>query len=114
MTYILIRIASVLIASYITKVGVPLVFAWQTGLIALLFALVLAIINNTIKPIITSIAFPVTVFTLGAFSLVINGAMVALAALIVPGFSIPSFVMAIAFAVVLSTVNFILHAFEIL
>lgn len=101
-----------LITSYITKVGVPVVFSLNTGLTALAVAVVLAIINNTIKPIISAVAFPITVLTLGLFSFVINGAMVVLAALIVPGFSLPSFLMAVVFAFVLSLVNGIMHRFE--
>jgi putative membrane protein len=112
MTYLAVRTIAVLITSYITKVGVPMVFAWSTGLTAFAFAIVLAIINAIIKPGIAAIAFPITLLTLGAFSLVINGLMVALAAYLVPGFFIPSFLMAVVFAVVLSAVNFILHVFE--
>lgn len=112
MTHLAIRTIAVLIASYITKVGVPIIFSVSTGVTALLVAVVLAVINNTIKPIISAVAFPITVVTLGLFSFVINGAMIALAALIVPGFSIPSFAMAIVFAFVLSLVNWALHKFE--
>lgn len=112
MTYIIIRTISVLVASYITRVGVPMVLAFETGLIAFAVAVVLAVINNTIKPIISALAFPITVLTLGLFSLVINGAMIVLASLIVPGFSIPSFGMAIVFALVMSLVNWVLHAIE--
>ena len=89
-----------------------MVLAFETGLIAFAVAVVLAIINNTIKPIISALAFPITVLTLGLFSLVINGAMIVLASLIVPGFSIPSFGMAIVFALVMSLVNWVLHAIE--
>lgn len=112
MTYILIRTIGVLLTSYITKVGVPIVFAWQTGVTAVLVALVLAIINNTIKPIITLISLPVNIVTLGLFSFVINGLMILLAAKLVDGFTIPSFLMAIYFSTVLSIINWLLYAFE--
>lgn len=112
MMYLAIRTISVLITSYITRVGVPMVFALETGLTAFVVAVILAIINHTIRPMISALAFPITVLTLGLFSLVINGAMIALAAAIVPGFSIPSFAMAIVFAFVLSLVNWVLHIFE--
>ncbi|MEN9337694.1 MAG: hypothetical protein RIQ41_8 [Candidatus Parcubacteria bacterium] len=112
MMYIIIRTVSVLVTSYITKVGVPIVFAWQTGWSAFVFAVVLAIMNHTIKPAIAGITLPITILTLGLFSVVVNGAMVYLAALVVPGASIPSFVMAMVFATVLTMVNFVLHAFE--
>lgn len=112
MNYILIRTVAILITSYITKVGVPLVLAWQTGLTAVLVALVLAIINHTIKPIITIVTLPINIVTLGLFSFVINGLMILLAAKIVPGFGIPSLLMAIWFSIVLTIVNWLLNAFE--
>lgn len=112
MTYILIRTIAVLVASYITNVGVPLVFAWQTGWIALLVALTLAVINHTIKPIIDLVSIPINFFTLGLFGLVVNGLMILLASYIVSGFVIPSFLTAVYFAVVLSILNWILHVFE--
>lgn len=110
--YLAIRTVSVLITSYITGVGVPMVLALQTGLTAFVVAVVLAVINHIIKPGISALAFPITMLTLGLFSVVINGAMVALAALVIPGFSIPSFVMAMVFAVVLALINWVLHSFE--
>lgn len=112
MTYILIRTIAILITSYITKVGVPLVLAVHTGTTALLAALALAIINHTIKPIITIVSLPINIVTLGLFSFVINGAMILLASKIVPGFEIPSLLMAIWFSIVLSLVNYALNAFE--
>ncbi len=111
--YIVIRTIAVLVASYITKVGViPVVFTLHTVWVALLVALVLAVINHTIKPIIDIIALPINFFTLGLFSFVINGLIIMLAALLVPGFSIPSLLMAIYFSIVLSIVNWVLHVFE--
>jgi putative membrane protein len=118
MKYVLIRTAAVLIASYVTHAGVvPLVFTFQTVWVALLVALILAIINHTIKPIITIVTLPINLFTLGLFSFVINGLMVLLASqavnLIIPGgFEIPSFLLAIWFALVMSVVNWVLHVFE--
>jgi putative membrane protein len=112
MNYILIRTIGVLVTSYITKVGVPMVLAWQTGLTAVLAALVLAIINHTIKPIIVLITLPINFFTLGLFSFVINGMMILLATQLVPGFAVPSLLMAIYFSIVLSVINWLLHVFE--
>ena len=100
MNYIIVRTLAVLVTSYLTKVGVPVVFALSTGWTALLVALVLAVINHTIKPIIV------------LFSFVINGLMILLASKIVTGFEIPSLLMAIWFAMVMSVVNWVLHVFK--
>lgn len=112
MRYIIIRTIGILITSYITKVGVPIVLALSTGTTALLVALVLAVVNHTIKPIISIVSIPINIVTLGLFSFVINGAMIILASRIVPGFVIPSLLMAIYFSVVLSIINWVLHIFE--
>lgn len=112
MTYIFIRTIGVLLASYITKVGVPMVLAWQTGVTAVLVALALAIINHTIKPIIMIVSLPINIVTLGLFSFVINGLMILLASKLVDGFTVPSLLMAIYFSIVLSIINWLLHAFE--
>lgn len=112
MNYIIFRTTAVLITSYITKVGVPLVFAWSTGLTALLAAITIALINHTVKPILQLISIPIHFFTLGLISFVINGVCILLAAKIVDGFSIPSLAMAVWFSIVLAVVNWVLHIFE--
>lgn len=117
MNFILIRTAGVLATSYITKVGVPLAFgslavSLSTAWIALLTALVLAVINHTIKPVFMLISIPINLLTLGLFSFVINGLMILLADKIIPEFSVPSLLMAIYFSIVLAVINWILHFFE--
>lgn len=117
MKYIIIRTLGVLVASYLTGIGVPLMFttlptSLSTAWIALVTALTLAIINHTIKPMFMLVSIPINLVTLGLFSFIINGLMVLLADKIVPEFSIPSLLMAIYFALVLSVVNWILHIFE--
>lgn len=117
MKYFILRTFAVLVASYVTKVGVPLVFtsltlAFGTTWVALLVAIVIAIINHTIKPIFMLVSIPINLVTLGLFSFVINGFMILLADKIVPEFNIPSLLMAIYFAIVLSVVNWVLHIFE--
>lgn len=117
MKYIIVRTIGILLASYITGVGVPLIFsslslAFGTAWVALLTALVLAVINHTIKPLFMLVSIPVNLVTLGLFSFVINGFMILLADKLVPEFAIPSLLMAIYFSVVLSIINWLLHIFE--
>lgn len=113
MNYIIIRTIAVLIASYITHVGVVMAFNYKTFFTALLVALVLAIINHTIKPIIHVATLPINLLTLGLFSFVINGFMVLLASYILSGlFIIPSLMLAIWFSIVMSVVNWVLHSLE--
>ena len=75
---------------------------------ALLAAVVLAIINTFIKPVLLFLTFPLTIITLGLFIFVVNAIVLYLAALVVPGLRIEGFLPAILAAVVLSVVSTIL------
>ena len=117
MSYIIIRTLGILVTSYITKVGVPLVFGsfslvLSTGWTALLVALSLALINHTIKPLFMLVSIPINLVTLGLFSFVINGFVILLADKMVSQFSVPSLHLAIYFSIVLSIINWVLHIFE--
>lgn len=76
---------------------------------AIIAAVVLGALNLFIRPILLILAFPITVLTLGLFSLVINALLVMLAAAIVPGFIISGFWTALFFALVLAIVNWVFH-----
>jgi len=69
---------------------------------ALIFALVLALLNVFAKPVFIILTLPVTLITLGLFLFVINALMVLLASKIVDGFSIDSFWWALLFSLILS------------
>ncbi len=78
---------------------------------ALIFSVVLSILNRILKPILVVLTLPITFLTLGLFYLIINVIMVYLAAWIVePGFKVDGFSYAILFSIVLSVVNSILDA----
>lgn len=67
---------------------------------SLLVAVVLGLLNTFIRPLIILLTLPVTVVTLGLFILVINAALVLLAANIVEGFVVEGFWWAVAFSLV--------------
>jgi putative membrane protein len=73
-------------------------------------AVVLAIANAVIKPILTLITLPLIILTLGLFLLVINIAMVALAEWIAPNFSIDGFWSYVGTVVIVWLVNWIGYA----
>jgi putative membrane protein len=58
---------------------------------AFVFALVLAILNIFIKPLIILLTLPVTILTLGLFLFVVNALVVLLASRFVSGFRIDNF-----------------------
>lgn len=82
----------------------------ENFVVALLAAVVLAMLNGFLKPVLILLTIPFTVFTLGLFLLVINAAMVMLAARFVDGFHVDGFWWALLFSVVLSIVTSVMEA----
>lgn len=79
---------------------------------ALVVAVVLGIINAFIKPILIILTLPITILTLGLFTLVINALMIIITANLVSGFKVDGFLWALLFSIVLSIVSSFLHRLE--
>ena len=71
--------------------------------------LIFSIVNSVLKPIITILALPAILLTLGLFTLVVNGLMVYISLALAPNLSI-SFGDAIIAGIVLSLVNYIVSS----
>lgn len=78
---------------------------------ALVVAVVLGVVNALLKPILLLLTLPINILTLGLFTFVIIAGLVMLVDTIVPGFSVKNFWWALAFALVLSVINFFLGIF---
>ena len=76
---------------------------WTFVLAGLIFSLV----NTVLKPIITILALPAILLTLGLFTLVVNGLMVYVSLAIAPGLSM-TFANSILAGIILSLVNYII------
>ncbi len=74
---------------------------------AVIVAVVLAIVNNFVKPIITILTLPINIVTLGLFSLVITALMVILTDYVVPGFEVAGFWSALLFGVLLALISMV-------
>ena len=72
---------------------------------ALVFAIVLALLNMFIRPILILLTLPVTFITLGLFLFVINAIVVLIASKFVDGFHIDNFWWALLFSIILSIVT---------
>lgn len=72
---------------------------------AMIAAVVIGIVNAAIKPILSLLSLPVTILTLGSFSLVVNGLCFWLASIAVPGFKVSGLVAFILAPVILSVIN---------
>jgi len=75
---------------------------------ALAAAFVLGLVNAVVRPLFVLLTLPVTVVTLGAFLLVINGLLLWLVTAFVPGFHVNGFLAAVVGSVLLSVVSWIL------
>jgi putative membrane protein len=69
---------------------------------ALIFVLILGILNAIIRPILIILTLPITILTLGIFLLVINVLMILLAGKFVSGIHIDGFFWAFIFGILLS------------
>ncbi|MBX9599577.1 MAG: phage holin family protein [Bryobacteraceae bacterium] len=77
---------------------------------ALIAALVIGLVNGTIGNLLKFITFPLTLLTLGLFWIVINAAMLKLAAALVTGFEIAGWIPALLAAVLLSVLNLVIRS----
>jgi putative membrane protein len=76
---------------------------------ALIAALIIGLVNATLGSILKVLTFPLTIVTLGLFLIVINAAMLRLAAHVTPGFEVHGWRAAILGAIVLTIVSSFLH-----
>lgn len=76
---------------------------------AIWLAVLLALLNSTLRPLLILLTIPLTVFSLGLFLLVINAGLVMLASDWVDGFSVDGFWSAMAFSLLYSTISSLLE-----
>jgi putative membrane protein len=96
----LISAFSILIAGYFIK-GVEVAGFWS----ALILALVLGLLNITIKPLLVLLTLPINILTLGLFTLIINAIIILLASSMVKGFAVGGFFNALIFSIVLTIIQ---------
>jgi putative membrane protein len=112
MFHLLIRWLTNALALIITAILVPGIFLAGPAT-AFGAALLLGLINTLIRPILSFFSLPLQFLTLGLFTLVLNGLMLALTAYFIPGFQIVSFFSALLGSIVLSLISmFLTHVFK--
>lgn len=72
---------------------------------ALFGGIILAILNTLIKPVLQILSLPITIATLGVFSLVVNGVVLSIAAFLTPKFTIDGLWSAILASILFSILN---------
>lgn len=106
---ILIAIVCNAIALYLTTFVPGIHF---TGNLVTLFiaGALLGLFNMIVRPIAMIVALPLLIVTLGLFYFVLNGILLWLAALILPGYSVNGLVAGILGALVMTLANWVLSA----
>lgn len=101
---VLVTAVAVYLAAYLLP-GVTITDAKTT----IIVALVLALLNTFIKPILIILTIPITILTLGLFLLVINALMVKWAASLVSGFHVDGWWSAFLVSLIVTVVSYILN-----
>jgi putative membrane protein len=84
---------------------------WRGDLVSLLVAgAVLGLFNLIVKPLAVLISLPLLVVTLGLFYFVLNGLLLWVFSLFIPGYTVNGLVAAILGALVMGLVNWVLGA----
>jgi len=77
---------------------------------ALVVAIVLALLNVLLKPILIIFTLPITIITLGLFLIIINAIIIKTASNLINGFTVESLWVAVLFSILLSVLQSFLNA----
>ena len=105
---LLINVIAILIISYLFPGLIRVDGFWP----ALVAAVILGIVNTFLRPILVILTFPITLLTLGLFLFVVNGFMLWLVSGLVQGFQVSGFWGAVAGAILVSVVSWVLSCFS--
>ena len=76
---------------------------------ALIAALVIGLVNATLGTLLKVLTFPLTILTLGLFLIVVNAAMLKVAAYFTPGFEVRTWTAAFIGAILITIISTLLH-----
>ncbi len=78
---------------------------------ALIAGASIGVVNAGVKPVLSLLSLPLTIVTLGGFSLVVNGLCFWVASLFVPGFRVAGLIAFIVAPIILSFVNTLINKY---
>jgi putative membrane protein len=102
-----------ILRAVITAAGLWVATQWVSGVhidtlpTLLIAGLLLGVVNAIVRPIAFILTLPITVLTLGLFLFILNAAMVALVAWMLPGFHVDGFRAALLTAIIVWIVGWI-------
>ncbi|MDQ0595161.1 putative membrane protein [Chryseobacterium ginsenosidimutans] len=101
---LIIRLLVTAVVAYLLTMILPGVnFTGFGG--AIIFAIVLGILNLIVKPILNLFGLPLTIITLGLFALVINALIILIADYFIDSMQVDGFLWALIFSILLSIVT---------
>jgi putative membrane protein len=82
----------------------------ETNQATIAAAIVLALVNAYLRPLVVVLTLPINILTLGLFTLVINALMLMLVSWLIPTFHVEGFWTAVGGALVISVVSVLLNS----
>jgi putative membrane protein len=104
--WVLSAVCFLLLAKWVPGITVD---GWLTAFFA---AFVFGVVNAFVRPVVQLLTFPITLLTLGLFTLVINAGLFWLVSILVPGFVVQNFVSAFIGAILLALLTTVAHWVE--
>lgn len=107
--HLLISILATALGVYLTiniVPGITIAGGWMTILI---LSIVWSVVVSVIRPVLSILALPITIITLGLFSFVLNALLFWAMELIVPGFDVAGFIPALLGSIVLSVITWVIQ-----
>ena len=108
---IAIRLVVLAVAIWLTAWLLPGVTVDGGVFTYLWIAVLFAVVNTFLGPILHLLALPITALTLGLFALVVNAALVGITAALSSDFSIDGFFTAVAAALLISIFSWVINLF---
>lgn len=103
MNFIIKLLITALVSFVLTKILSGVQFDGFAS--ALIFAVVLALLNLLVRPVLRILGFPLTIITFGLFSLVINAIIVLIADYFIGSMHVDGFLWAFIFSILLSLIT---------
>ncbi|WP_415328130.1 phage holin family protein [Chryseobacterium sp. MMS23-Vi53] len=103
MNLIIRLLITAIVAYLLTKILPGVHFEGFSG--AVIFAIVLGVLNIIVKPILSLFGLPLTIITLGLFALVINALIILIADYFVDSMTVDGFGWAFIFSILLSIIT---------
>ena len=104
----IIKVLAIAVAAYFAAWLLPGV-TLNSASTAVIVALVFAILNAIVRPILIILTIPITILTLGLFLLVINIIIVKITDSLIDGFEVRGWLSALLFSLIVSFVSSVLN-----